>query len=94
MRGTVQKSKAFYMWREQCYGNFTYSSNGRDNRESVADLFNSLAISQLTKTKNNGTSKLSKKQKKAIRRMDEAILTKLSAYFTQWKLKTLLLRGT
>ena len=39
-------------------------------------------------------SGLSKMQKKAIRRMDEAVLTQLSSFFTQWKLKTLLLRGT
>ena len=55
-------------------------------------LFSSFGISMIEKKKETG--KLTKQQKKAIRKMDEVVLTKLSAFFTQWKLKTLLLRGT
>ena len=55
-------------------------------------LFNSFGISSIGEKKEG--YKLTKQQKKAIRKMDEVILTKLSAFFTQWKLKTLLLKGT
>ena len=56
-------------------------------------LFSSFGIGS-TGHKKEGSIKLTKQQKKAIRKMDEVVLTKLSAFFTQWKLKTLLLRGT
>ena len=57
----------------------------------MTNMLTSFGISGIEKSRK---SMLSKMQKKAIRRMDEAILTKLSAFFTQWKLKTLLLKGT
>ena len=79
------KTKAFYQWRESVNVNNTYSSGG--NR---TNMMLSFGLSTIERRKSN----LSKVQKKVIRRMDEALLTHISAFFTQWKLKTLLLRGT
>ena len=73
--------------------NYTHSSGGggrEDYSRNMENLLSSMGLSRIS-TQNN---KLSKLQKKAIRKMDEVVLTKMSAFFTQWKLKTLLLRGT
>lgn len=93
MRANFAKTKAFFQWKELISANFTHSSGGEHAREDIGSLFSNLGITQLSKIYDQG-SKLTKLQKKAIRKMDEATLTKLSAFFTQWKLKTLLLRGT
>ena len=79
------KTKAFYQWRESINVNNTYSSGG-----NMTTMLN-FGMSTIERKSKSGLSKM---QKKAIRRMDEAVLTQLSSFFTQWKLKTLLLRGT
>lgn len=57
----------------------------------MENLLSAIGLSRISRTGDG--NKLSKLQKKAIRKMDEVVLTKMSAFFTQWKLKTLLLRG-
>ena len=85
------KTKAFYYWREGVNANLTNSSGNANNTQNMTNILASIGISTI---ENKPKSNLSKVQKKAIKRMDEAVLTQISAFFTQWKLKTLLLRGT
>lgn len=90
MQSNFAKTKAFFQWKELCNMNYTQNSSGGGVREeNLENLLSSIGLSRISQ---NG--KLSKLQKKAIRKMDEVVLTKMSAFFTQWKLKTLLLRGT
>lgn len=91
MRGNFAKTKAFFQWKELLSTDYTLSSGGGRDR-SVGNLFGNIGLSHIEKAPSE--NKLSKAQKKAIRKMDEVILTKLSTHFTQWKLKTLLLRGS
>ena len=64
------KTKAFYQWRESVSVNNTYSSGGgTHNMTHILKEMGLSAISQKSK------SNLSKMQKKAIRRMDKAVVT-------------------
>ena len=71
------KTKAFYQWRESANINNTYSSGG--GTQNMTQMLKDMGLSTISqKTKSN----LSKLQKKAIRRMDKAVVTQLSAFFT------------
>jgi len=93
MRGNFAKTKAFFSWKELLNTDYTLSSGGGLHRgDSIGTLFGNIGLSHIDKS--TSENKLSKAQKKAIRKMDEVVLSNLSTHFTAWKLKTLLLRGS